>query len=212
LRTYSLNIYFIAPFIAWIIVGGILQLNFTQYTLFSSVNLYNSALLDHVMPIITLLGDAIGIITIGLIFLFVLKFKYWSDFLILLLCCTIPAIFTQILKQHFEYPRPLKVYELQNWVHHLPSWDFLYGNSFPSGHSTGAFSFFVTLSCMLGYRYKWLGSVFFLLALSTAYSRMYLAAHFFEDVYIGSIIGTIVAIVLLKLFNITVLRKLQVRS
>jgi membrane-associated phospholipid phosphatase len=65
--------------------------------------------------------------------------------------------------------------------------------SFPSGHTCGAFSLYCLLSMLLVPKYKWLGMVCFIFAISTAYSRIYLAAHFFEDVYAGSIIGTCIA-------------------
>jgi membrane-associated phospholipid phosphatase len=76
-------------------------------------------------------------------------------------------------------------------MHYRPEWPVLLERSFPSGHSEGAFSFLCFLSLLLPYRYNKLGILFFLLALTVCYSRIYLAAHFFEDVYAGSIIGTV---------------------
>jgi membrane-associated phospholipid phosphatase len=37
---------------------------------------------------------------------------------------------------------------------------------------------------------KKFGALFFVLAMGVGYSRMYLAAHFFSDVYVGSVLGT----------------------
>jgi len=69
------------------------------------------------------------------------------------------------------------------------------------GHSTGAFSFFCFLSLILTARYKAFGLLFFLLALSVCYSRMYLAAHFFDDVYAGSILGTTLTMLMFSIMN-----------
>jgi membrane-associated phospholipid phosphatase len=42
---------------------------------------------------------------------------------------------------------------------------------------------------ILPYKYRSLGMIFFVLALAVGYSRVYLTAHFVEDVYAGSIVG-----------------------
>ena len=43
--------------------------------------------------------------------------------------------------------------------------------------------------------------VFFLIALLVGYSRVYLSQHFFEDVYVGSIIGVSVTLVVYYLLS-----------
>ena len=47
---------------------------------------------------------------------------------------------------------------------------------------------------------KW-GLLFFLLALSVCYSRLYLAAHFFDDVYAGSIVGAVTTTLIFSVMN-----------
>ena len=64
-------------------------------------------------------------------------------------------------------------------------------NTFPSGHTTLAFSFFFLLSVF--FQKPWLSAVFFVLALLVAYSRMYLSMHFLADVWVGSILGISIA-------------------
>ena len=81
-------------------------------------------------------------------------------------------------------------------MHYLASWPSLVNNSFPSGHSEGAFSFFCLASLLLPEKYSRFGFLFFMLALGVGYSRIYLTAHFFEDVYAGSIIGGIVTTII----------------
>jgi membrane-associated phospholipid phosphatase len=73
--------------------------------------------------------------------------------------------------------------------------------SFPSGHTCTAFCLFCFLAFILTPRYKWLGLVFFILAMAVGYSRIYLAAHFFLDVYVGSIIGVIFTILVVAIMR-----------
>jgi membrane-associated phospholipid phosphatase len=68
--------------------------------------------------------------------------------------------------------------------------------SFPSGHTTSAFTAAVVLTYITP-RKAW-GLLFFVFAVLVGYSRMYLSEHFFEDVVGGSAIG-----VLLTVFWIT---------
>lgn len=65
-------------------------------------------------------------------------------------------------------------------------------NSFPSGHSATAFSAYVALMLLFP-RYKYL---FLIIATLIALSRVFLAVHYFSDVLIGSLIGTLTSIYL----------------
>lgn len=65
--------------------------------------------------------------------------------------------------------------------------DLYIHNSFPSGHSTQAFSIFMCLAFTAkNPLYKLL---FFILALLTAISRVYLSQHWLVDITFGSLIG-----------------------
>jgi len=96
-------------------------------------------------------------------------------------------------KQFFNTPRPLKYYGVLQ-VHTVPWLDNLYETSFPSGHTLGAFGFFMILSLYMPKSLKPMSLFFFLLALACGYSRLYLGQHFFADVYAGSIIGTFLSV------------------
>ena len=101
------------------------------------------------------------------------------------------SIFTQVIKNPIAAPRPQAVYEGQDFLRLLSHWDVLRNDSFPSGHTTGAFSFMCILAFVLPVRYRFWGLLLFCLALMVGYARVYLAAHFFIDIYVGSIIGTV---------------------
>ncbi|PQJ11542.1 hypothetical protein CJD36_007005 [Flavipsychrobacter stenotrophus] len=185
--------WFHLPALLWVIVGAVLLLTFSKRELFAAVNGSYTPFLDKIMFPVTHLGQPEVIIPTLLILIALPRFRNWWYILTAIACNITPLLTQQIMKQIFYHPRPLKFYQHADWIHFIKSdWPELTGNnSFPSGHSQGAFSFFCFLTLLLPARYRMAGSVFFLLALSVCYSRMYLAAHFFEDVYTGSIIGVI---------------------
>lgn len=181
------------------IVGGILLSSYDKQVLFMAVNARNSPVLDVFMYYTTFLGEGATITLILLVLFGVPAFRNWWYFITALLCNALPALVVQWLKHLADEPRPLKYFGDAVDVHHIPNWPTLMEHSFPSGHSTGAFSFFVFLSMLLPRNYRGFGFLFFCIALLVGYSRLYLAAHFFADVYIGSIIGTLMSIIF---FNI----------
>lgn len=194
-QTILENLYFFIPFLCWVIVGGVLLYIYPTATLFFAVNQYHSFSMDIVQTICSAFGrgDVIAILLISL--LVVPSFrskKYVSIFAIFGI--TVPLC-NWLLKQFFNAPRPLKTFPQQH-VHTVPWLDNLYAFSFPSGHTLGAFALFLLLSFLLPRNKKEWSFLFFILALSTAYSRLYLGQHFFMDVYVGSILGSCISFII----------------
>lgn len=71
-------------------------------------------------------------------------------------------------------------------------------NSFPSGHSLGAFALFSLLAFFLPKRSGYVTAMFFL-AISVGVSRVYLVQHFWQDVYAGSLVGVVLAMAVFSL-------------
>ncbi len=196
--TYSsFNPFFIIPALLWFAGGGILLATFTRQELFTVVNLHYTAFLDIFMYYATWMGEG-GTITVALLVLIgASAYRNWWYFTTAVLCTTVPSLVTRLIKNIYAAPRPFKFYHKAQWIHFNNDWgERLMNDSFPSGHTTGAFSMFCLLSLLLPQKYRYAGLLFFGLALLTAYSRMYLAAHFFADIYAGSVIGTTVALCL----------------
>jgi membrane-associated phospholipid phosphatase len=61
-------------------------------------------------------------------------------------------------------------------------------NSFPSGHATQAFAIFMCL--VFASKNQFMKLLFFLLAVLTSFSRVYLSQHWLIDITAGSLIGT----------------------
>jgi membrane-associated phospholipid phosphatase len=175
-------------------VGALLLCFFEQQVLFAFVNTHYSDAGNYLMVWCSDMGEAPFIVTTALFTFLVAANRNIWHFLCLALCLSMPSVVTQLIKHWLELPRPMAVYEGAQWLHHIDSWPLLRANSFPSGHTTGAFSLFSVLAWMLPRRYRYFGLFFCILALSVAYARLYLAAHFFADVYAGSICGTLVAL------------------
>jgi len=75
----------------------------------------------------------------------------------------------------------------------------LTSHSFPSGHTTAAFTLFCYLSIIS--HHKTLGILYGLIAVLIGYSRIYLSQHFFEDILAGATIAVFVTFVLSYLFD-----------
>jgi len=188
------NPWFFFPFLAWIVIGGILQLCFTKEQLFFAVNNHYTPFIDVVMYYTTWLGEGWVIVILILLLFTISRFRNVWFFITATACTLIPFGMQQGLKEYFKAPRPRAYFHDSAIMHFLPAWPSLVNNSFPSGHSEGAFGFFCFVSLLLPERYIKFGLLFFLLALSVCYSRIYLTAHFFADVYAGSIIGAVTTI------------------
>jgi membrane-associated phospholipid phosphatase len=187
----SYNWFFLLPFLVWVAVGyTMIDPKYLQ-RYFALINTHNTPFTDVLMYYATDLGEGLIITVIMILMLGFSALRNWWFALSALLCNLLPALLTQIVKHATVAPRPLKYFGEPAWVHIEPSWPHLYSQSFPSGHTTGAFSMFCFLSLLLPARYKYFGFIFFLMALLVGYSRIYLAAHFLEDVYAGSLIGCI---------------------
>lgn len=190
-----INKYFHSLFLAWVVVGGILLYLFDKRELFAAVNTHYRDTADVLMVYVTYMGQPECIVPSLLLLMLLPAFRNWQYFTIAIIANIPPLFIQQTLKRMFHEPRPLLYFNFAGnaapWLHYNPAWQELLRNSFPSGHSQGAFSFFCFLTLLLPEKYQKVGILFFFMALSVCYSRLYLAAHFFADVYTGSIIGCV---------------------
>jgi membrane-associated phospholipid phosphatase len=197
----SFNPWFLIPFALWLVFGGIALLAYDQQVLFATFNTHHTMQMDVLMVYITRMGEGVfGAIILAMI-LTRESFRNWWYFSAAVLCNLLPALLTQYIKSAINAPRPLNVFKDADWIHYVPEWDRLLERSFPSGHTCSGFSLFCFLAFILTPKYKWLALVCFALAMLVGYSRMYLAAHFFLDVYVGSIIGVVFTILVVSLMR-----------
>lgn len=167
-------------------------LSYSKESMFIYVNTNHTPVLDTFMFGITLFGQAEVVIPVLLLLLLLPAYRNWWYFTLAAVCNVLPILVQQGMKAWFDEPRPLKYFSEAPWIHKLPHWPSLFHHSFPSGHTEGAFSFFCFLSLLLYRSHRPWAFLFFIVALIVGYSRMYLSAHFFADVYVGSIVGVVV--------------------
>lgn len=182
--------------------GAVLLLIYDRKVLFATVNAHHTPTLDTIMLALTNLGNGTFISIILLLLLAVRSLRNWWYFVAAVACNALPALIVQVVKGIVNAPRPLEYFKLDaSWIHINESWPHLYHHSFPSGHSAGAFSLFSFLAMLLPKKYAPWGAVFFLVALLVAYTRPYLAAHFYADIYVGSLLGTACTLVFMALMR-----------
>jgi membrane-associated phospholipid phosphatase len=187
------NPWFIFPFLLWMLIGSLMLLIYDRDVLFKTVNLHHTTLLDYIMLGMTEVGDGLGTTLIILLMVVVFKScRNWWFLAAAALCIIAPALLIQTIKSIVQAPRPLEYYKLDaSWIHIQEHWPRLFHRSFPSGHSGTIFSLCCFISMILPHGWTRWGLALFILALIVAYSRMYLAAHFYLDIFVGSLLGTV---------------------
>lgn len=144
------------------------------------------AFADSSFAFITHLGEAAPWVTIAIVAL-IFRRQFLPLILIALLISTLLA---QGIKNYLpEQPRPTKAITNLSLIHTVKGVDLHTINSFPSGHTTTAFTVFL-LACLLIHK-RWIIGAGFIYALAVGYSRIYLAQHFPKDVAGGILVAVI---------------------
>ncbi|RYU95191.1 phosphatase PAP2 family protein [Emticicia agri] len=187
---------FFILFFLWLIILACLQIAFSPTEMTFWVNRHHSPSLDTFFWLITLLGED----GFWLIPLLVYLYQYFSGkkdvknkAIMLIIIWITKGIISVGLKNIFNLPRPMEVYENSGRAIHLVrGLEIHHWQSFPSGHTFTGFAF----ACffMLVARNNALGFLWLGLAMLIGYSRVYLFQHFPRDVFAGSILS--VAVVL----------------
>lgn len=164
---------------------------------FQFINGNQAPLFDFLFKYYTHTGDGIMWVPLGLFCLFFRR-KYLIAVIAAVLISTLLA---QFLKR-VVYPdelRPIAFLSENFPVHIIDGINMNRTHSFPSGHTTTAFTMALILAYMIN---KKIWSFFLpILALLAGYSRVYLAQHFLTDVLAGMCAGIVSAIVSLLIYR-----------
>lgn len=136
--------------------------------------------LDILMPIITYIGSAIFSILFCTISIFYFKSRIFG--IETAASLVISSLIARFIKIHVSRIRPYIT--LKNLYTRKIGID---NYSFPSGHTTVAFS----IGVMLALTTPSLGFFSILTATTVGISRMYLGVHYPTDVFVGMILGTV---------------------
>jgi membrane-associated phospholipid phosphatase len=177
------HLYFVITFLILVIICSYIQFTNSKAELFLWTNIRHNEFFDRFFRYCTMIGDGFTmlIVTIGMLFI-----RY--RFAVLAgLAYAYTSVIVQALKRIFNSPRPSKFFEGLNPIRTIDNYPLYEWNSFPSGHSTSAFALAVVLTYLLPYKRRhW---VIIPIAMLTAFSRVYLSQHFFQDVFAGAVLG-----------------------
>ncbi len=188
------NKYFFIPYLFALIITTIVLLCFSKAQIHLSVNSYHNVFFDKFFFYITNLGDGLFAFIIVLVFLFI-RYRYA---ILIAICSFLGGFISQLLKNYVfnNQPRPYKyfkeIYEGGYNLYTVPGLELHTLDSFPSGHTAIAFSLFLSLTFIT--KNNFLKSIYFIIALFVAYSRIYLSQHFLIDIFFGSILAVIITI------------------
>lgn len=164
---------------------------------FITVNSYYNIQLDYFFQYVTFLGDGLIYIPI-IVYCLVRNRSFLLPVVSGIVICT---IITQVLK-NLVFPeelRPLSL-EVENIIIHKVEGVPLHRrHSFPSGHTSTAFTMALLLCSILKNR-VW-AYVLPFIAFLVGYSRVYLAQHFPTDVCAGMVVGIISAYLSLLFYD-----------
>ncbi len=196
------NRFFLLPQLVFILVCSFYFMVYTKAEIQILINSYHSAVFDFFLKSITYLGNGFLYIPV-LIYLLIREKKWAFAFLIAVIVSNLLLfIFKHALFS--DMYRPWKYFELyETYQLHMVKGVRLHSlNSFPSGHTTTAFTIFLTLALLTKRNMAKL--LLFFIALLVSYSRVYLSLHFLEDIVVGSVIGTgsvMLSVVFFKYFE-----------
>jgi undecaprenyl-diphosphatase len=188
----NLKIYFGVVGLYWLFLASML-LMYGYRQSFLVLNALNNPFMDYIMYFLTWFGDSLFIASVV-----VLVFpKNTALQLMMILSVTITGLIVQALKQWIfgDYDRPLKVFEESDIVHIIGDYR-LYHRSFPSGHSVTTGTAFTLLAWFLRDKRKGV-LLSALMAVLVSYTRIYTGSHFPGDVLAGSMIGTLLCLLIL---------------
>lgn len=194
LKLLRTNWPFVLPYAVLLFGLGVYQILYRQGIILLEINRYYSFQADVFFKYFTHLGDGVFCISVGILMLF------WSRAkgLLILLSYAVSGILAQLIK-NFGFPkepRPAEYFaRMMNSLHTVSGVELSHWNSFPSGHTTSAFAFFALIAVWV--KHPMLKFLCLSVAVTVAFSRMYLLQHFLVDVYVGSLLGTLTAWTLL---------------
>jgi len=141
---------------------------------------------DYYFYYVTKLGEEHGFIFFGIL----LWISSWKKMLPVPILGIIVTIVSYVLKLFFQHERPSLYLQKINWEGAISvlGYNTISGyHSFPSGHSMAAWALFTLMAAMI--RKTWFSILSLFLAVSVSISRVYLGAHFLQDVVAGAMVG-----------------------
>ncbi len=192
------TILFLTVQFVFVLLISILLLNKTKTEAQVLANHFYADFFDYTFYILTHSVEFWGCL---IIYILVATFKNFKFAIIGLTTYAISGLVTQILKRNIfsEFKRPTVNIDNLRLIPEFFEYEQNQNFSFPSGHTTVAFSIFIFMTLLAKNR-NW-GLLFGALACLVAYSRVYLSQHYFIDILVGSLIGSLVTVISFWVLN-----------
>ena len=157
---------------------------------FLLLNSFHNSAADFLFYYMTYLGDGWFAVILSVVLFAFPKTRKLA--IIVFAAYAVSGLLAQLVKNLVEAPRPSVYFTLAQYHKFVPGVDLAGANSFPSGHTTTAFSLAAVFACYTPNKKAQV--VLLLLAVSAGYSRIYLGQHFLTDVLVGAILGSLTSI------------------
>lgn len=179
----------------WLLAGLAICFSFTQEQISVWVNSMPGLEFDPIAKYLTWFGDGWMIVALCIALFAIDKRLAWF----LLLSYALSSGFTQLLKHTLfsDFHRPMHYLAENKLIHLVEGVEINYHNSFPSGHTTAAFAFFMGIA--LWKNKPGLTFILLMVSIVVGLTRVYLMQHFFRDVLAGSMVGSLIAFACLYL-------------
>ncbi len=177
---------------SFVVLGGIVLAAWGKpdAILFFSKN--RTAWADIFFRLTTHLGEGVAYLLAAIVF-FKRRQYVWS----IAAAGLIVLISSYCLKELFAVDRPLTFFRntgLADQINFVEGVDLYTGaTSFPSGHAMGAFALYTLLALLLP-KHPAYPTILFLLGITVVVSRIYLVQHFWQDVYAGTMLGSLIGV------------------
>lgn len=191
----SENYYFFVPYAVFLVIVAIILTQINKGDAVIYFNDWRGSYWDSIFKLYSSLGEGLYF-GLFLVVIGIYRFKYAVMGVSLYFAS---GAVSQILKMIFHIPRPKVFFEGTDLVTYVPDFEIWASNSFPSGHATAGFTFFLYIALIS--RNRAISFVCLLMASMVAVSRVYLVQHFLIDIYVGSIIGVVVTTLLYIAFQ-----------
>jgi len=189
---YKDNLVYWCCLLVFLIIAGIGLLRYEQGSLLLFFSNHRSQWGDSFFRYITKVGEELVYLLFFIYFLFV-RYRYA---LLILTTGIVVTLASVIAKQIFLHPRPSVYYRAIGKLEEINLIENVYllggPTSFPSGHTMSSFAIFTLIALLIPQK-KTLAVVLFCMALLGGISRIYLVQHFLKDVYLGAIMGVVIA-------------------
>ena len=188
---------FLYSWLLWLAAGIILWVIFPKGVLELKWNEHHKMFFDYFFSTITDLGNGVAFGLFVLSYLFIDRRKFFISLTASLICLLI----TILMKQYFfrGEKRPLSFFGDSVNINMPQGATKLLFGSYPSGHTLTAFAMFILAAFFM--KNRMLQLFFFVLAALVGLSRIYLMAHFKEDVWTGSLLGVLISTCVLSIFQ-----------